>query len=47
MAARNVDAYLTGFGGTQLPISGGISKRLPYEVLVKMNNSRPVEEVAA
>jgi hypothetical protein len=32
MAARDVDSYLTGYGSTQLPVSGGIVKRVPYEV---------------
>lgn len=30
-AARDVDSYLTGVG-TQLPVTGGIVKRPPYEV---------------
>lgn len=34
MAAREVDAYLTG-KGTQLPVTGGIVKRPPYELLDK------------
>jgi len=32
MAARDVDAHLTGMG-TQLPVTGGIVKRPPYELL--------------
>jgi glutamate synthase (NADPH/NADH) len=36
MAARDVDAYLTGLGGTQLPVAGGIVKKLPYEMIEKM-----------
>jgi len=36
MCARDVDSYLTGLGGTQLPVSGGIVKRIPYEMLTKM-----------
>jgi hypothetical protein len=35
MAARDVDSYLTGYGSTQLPVSGGIVKRVPYEVTHK------------
>jgi glutamate synthase (NADPH/NADH) len=31
-AARDVDSYLTGMG-TQLPVTGGIVKRPPYELL--------------
>jgi hypothetical protein len=37
MCARDVDAFLTGLGGTQLPVSGGIVKKLPYDMVVKMN----------
>ncbi len=37
MCARDVDGYLTGLGGTLLPVSGGIVKKLPYEMVVKMN----------
>ena len=33
MAARDVDTYLTGMG-TQLPVTGGIVKRPPYEKLM-------------
>jgi glutamate synthase (NADPH/NADH) len=36
MCARDVDAYLTGLGGTQLPVSGGIVKKLPYDMIEKM-----------
>ena len=36
MAARDVDSYLTGFGGTQLPVSGGIVKKIPFEMIEKM-----------
>lgn len=35
-AARDVDSYLTG-AGTQLPVTGGIVKRAPYEVMSKSN----------
>ncbi|KAF2097422.1 glutamate synthase-like protein [Rhizodiscina lignyota] len=35
-AARDVDSYLTGTG-TQLPVTGGIVKRPPYELLHKAN----------
>lgn len=31
-AARDVDSYLTGVG-TQLPVTGGIVKRPPYELM--------------
>ncbi|KAF1810141.1 putative glutamate synthase Glt1 [Eremomyces bilateralis CBS 781.70] len=34
MAARDVDSYLTGVG-TQLPVTGGIVKRAPFELLSK------------
>lgn len=40
MAARDVDTYLTGFG-TQLPVSGGIVKRPPYEVMKRANGQIP------
>jgi hypothetical protein len=39
MAARDVDEYLTGFTGTQLPVSGGIMKKLPYDMVAKMNEN--------
>lgn len=35
-SARDVDSYLTGVG-TQLPVTGGIVKRPPYELLSKAN----------
>jgi len=38
MAARDVDAYLTDLGGTLLPVSGGIVKKLPYEMIEKMEH---------
>jgi glutamate synthase (NADPH/NADH) len=34
MCARDVDSFLTGVG-TQLPVTGGIMKRPPYELLNK------------
>jgi glutamate synthase (NADPH/NADH) len=37
-AARDVDSYLTGMG-TQLPVTGGIVKRPPYELLNKVNGA--------
>ena len=37
-AARDVDSYLTGMG-TQLPVTGGIVKRPPYELLNKINGA--------
>ena len=41
-AARDVDSYLTGMG-TQLPVTGGIVKRPPYELLQhKGANGAPV-----
>ncbi|KAJ9666072.1 glutamate synthase [NADH] [Coniosporium apollinis] len=40
MAARDVDSYLTGVG-TQLPVTGGIVKRPPYELLNKLNGAPP------
>jgi glutamate synthase (NADPH/NADH) len=42
MAARDVDSYLTGLGGTQLPVSGGIVKRLPYEMIEKMEHQEAI-----
>ena len=47
MAARDVDAYLTGYGGSQLPVSGGITKRIPYDMLIKMNAGKDPVAVAA
>jgi hypothetical protein len=44
MCAREVDAFLTGLGGTQLPTSGGIVKKLPYDMVIKMNQQ---EQAAA
>ena len=40
MAARDVDSYLTGVG-TQLPVTGGIVKRPPYEIMKQPNGSIP------
>jgi len=37
-AARDVDSYLTGTG-TQLPVTGGVVKRPPYELLHKANGA--------
>jgi len=37
-AARDVDSYLTGMG-TLLPVTGGIVKRPPYELLNKINGA--------
>jgi len=45
MCARDVDSFLSGLSGTQLPVAGGIVKRIPYEMLTKMNAH--VQEVAA
>lgn len=44
-AARDVDSYLTGTG-TQLPVTGGIVKRPPYE-LMKGVNGAPTELITA
>jgi len=44
-AAREVDSFLTGMG-TQLPVTGGIVKRPPYEMLHKANGA-PAELVTA
>lgn len=44
MAARDVDSYLTGYEGTQLPISGGIVKRVPYDVQRKTNGDELAKE---
>jgi len=40
MAARDVDSYLTGVG-TQLPVTGGIVKRPPYEIMKQPNGKVP------
>lgn len=37
-SARDVDSYLTGVG-TQLPVTGGIVKRPPYELLTKVDGA--------
>jgi glutamate synthase (NADPH/NADH) len=47
MTARDVDAFLTGLGGTQLPVSGGIVKKLPYEMIEKMEQQAALQPVAA
>jgi hypothetical protein len=44
MAARDVDKFLTGLGGTRLPVSGGVVKKLPYEMLVKLGAVAPAPE---
>jgi len=44
-AARDVDSYLTGVG-TQLPVTGGIVKRPPYELLNKIDGA-PTELITA
>ncbi|OQN99602.1 putative glutamate synthase [NADPH] [Cryoendolithus antarcticus] len=43
--ARDVDSFLTGMG-TQLPVTGGIVKRQPYEMMKKEHDA-PLELVAA
>ncbi|KAF2182692.1 glutamate synthase [Zopfia rhizophila CBS 207.26] len=43
--ARDVDSYLTGVG-SQLPVTGGIVKRPPYELLQKVNGA-PKELITA
>lgn len=45
MCARDVDSYLTGIG-TMLPVTGGIVKRPPYELLSKHNDA-PKELITA
>ncbi|KAF4556878.1 Glutamine amidotransferase-like protein 1 [Elsinoe fawcettii] len=45
MSAREVDSYLTGIG-SQLPVTGGIVKRPPYELLQKQNGA-PKELITA
>lgn len=45
MAARDIDTFLTGVG-TQLPVTGGIVKRPPYELLHKTNGA-PTELITA
>ena len=44
MAARDVDTYLTGMG-TQLPVTGGIVKRPPYEMLMHKGANGSVPEL--
>ena len=36
--ARDVDTFLTGYG-SQLPVTGGIIKRPPYELLNQKNEA--------
>ena len=43
--ARDVDTFLTGVG-SQLPVTGGIVKRLPYELLSNANGA-PKELITA
>jgi glutamate synthase (NADPH/NADH) len=45
MCARDVDSFLTGVG-TQLPVTGGIVKSPPYDLLKKAQNP-PAELLAA
>ncbi|KAK5162816.1 glutamate synthase [NADH] [Oleoguttula sp. CCFEE 6159] len=45
MAARDVDSYLTGVG-TQLPVTGGIVERPPYELLAKVDGA-PLDLITA
>ncbi|KAF2478584.1 hypothetical protein BDY17DRAFT_328120 [Neohortaea acidophila] len=44
-AARDVDSFLTGMG-TQLPVTGGVVKRPPYELLHRQNGT-PKELITA
>jgi glutamate synthase (NADPH/NADH) len=46
MCARDVDAYLSGTG-TQLPVAGGIVKRVPYDLLAKMNGVKVQPEIVS
>ncbi|KAL1306530.1 hypothetical protein AAFC00_005221 [Neodothiora populina] len=46
MSAREVDAYLTGTG-SQLPVTGGIVKRPPYELMGKATGNGPHELITA
>ena len=45
MSARDVDSYLTGVGSA-LPVTGGIVKRPPYELMSKQNGA-PRELITA
>lgn len=45
-SAREVDSFLTGVG-SQLPVTGGIVKRLPYEILHKAHGNAPEAITAA
>ena len=40
MCARDVDSLLTGMG-TQLPVTGGIVKRPPFEITKQANGQVP------
>lgn len=44
MAAREVDSYLTG-AGSALPVTGGIVKRQPYEIMKQPTASTKVQEL--
>jgi glutamate synthase (NADH) len=44
MSARDVDTYLTGLA-TQLPVTGGIVRRAPYEIT--KSNGAPKELATA
>jgi glutamate synthase (NADPH/NADH) len=46
MCARDVDSFLTGVG-TQLPVTGGIVKRPPYELLNKPTEASNETLIAA
>ena len=45
-AAGDVDTYLMGLG-TQLPTTGGIIRRAPYEVLGRHDRMTATQAVAA
>lgn len=45
-AARDVDTYLMGIG-TQLPKTGGIIQRAPYEIIGHLDRVRQETAVAA
>lgn len=44
--ARDVDSFLTGYG-TSLPVTGGIVKRPPYDLMNKAANAAPKEALVA
>ncbi|KAK4981440.1 glutamate synthase [NADH] [Elasticomyces elasticus] len=46
MCARDVDSFLTGMG-TQLPVTGGIVKRPPYELMGKVTANGPSTLITA